>query len=632
MAFPYKYFARIFGENGDNTLVPDNNPGDGNVSYETGFGADYSKDPENVGDPGKRIDRGNYNSISGQLCQTLKQYQEVGVPAFIDSVTNGGVAFPYTQGARCYYPTDGTPSKIYESLINGNIVLPGTDSAQWKDLGENPLFNEITEPATASPGARTLEYADVTVDVTLPFDPSITTNPVGGGNAMCFDSEGNLWMANRIDSLISPQDVMVNKYLFDGVRFLQTNISFSLSDFGPNSITIFGMALDLNGDMWITNGATNGNTKKYTFSAGTFSYSGIEIITSSGNNSGIAIDIEGNLWVGGPGGTTISKWNWNGTTFIVDGASFATTGAIAFNVDANGDIWTAAGITGQMTKYNFVAGNFVAAGGTFDFDPTTFLNGQSITGIVRGFCTGPDGNIYMRDTINAQRFEWVHKIYYKGTNINQAGLGDLVALDDNLEAPDDTIISISEVVDADNVYTGTIFSDGIIPGDSSTRITSDGDHVTLSNAGELVLRRPLSVREYPILKDPEISITTSTAGLSVLDRKYANCPAGLYVLDFSYNWSLDATNSDFVAELEINGILQGTSDQIHHEEPKESAGNDGDGRGTAQKQVFANAYAFELIDAGEIRVIFTIQPNAGGVEAAAWSILGQLKQVKNDTL
>jgi hypothetical protein len=105
--------------------------------------------------------------------------------------------------------------------------------------------------------------------------------------------------------------------------------------------------------------------------------------------------------------------------------------------------------------------------------------------------------------------------------------------------------------------------------------------------------------------------------------------AGDYRVHFETNQSYDASNSSIIFEAEIDGTLQGTSDEVFRMEPQDSGGNDGDGRGTSQKHIFKQSYPFTLASDGDIDVRFAFASSVGGVEAAMWNTSIRLEKVEN---
>jgi hypothetical protein len=123
-----KYFVNPFAVAGNKTPVPDTIQGDGSVSYEQGFGPDYSRNK--ALDPlAKDVPRDQTNELYFDITQAVQQYQQLGTPDFITSVDNLGLPFPYAINARVRY-NPGSGFKTYQSLANSNTALP-TDTTKW---------------------------------------------------------------------------------------------------------------------------------------------------------------------------------------------------------------------------------------------------------------------------------------------------------------------------------------------------------------------------------------------------------------------------------------------------------------------------------------------------------------------
>lgn len=133
-----KYFKYPFATAGDKTAIPETTQPDGTMSYQEGFSVDYQDDyPDDAN--AKAIPRDETNQLFFDMTNTLKQYQEFGVPDFISSSDNLGTPFPYAINAMVRYTNN-----IYISLADANVALP-TDDTQWRllDLGEFLDADEI---------------------------------------------------------------------------------------------------------------------------------------------------------------------------------------------------------------------------------------------------------------------------------------------------------------------------------------------------------------------------------------------------------------------------------------------------------------------------------------------------------
>lgn len=121
------YFRRTFAQSGDKLAVPIDDPADGSVSYQTGYGAQYSQDPTTTA-TARRIERTKYNQILSDITTEVQRYQQNAYPEFITSSDNGGSPFSYSKGATVRYS-----GSVYRSLIDSNTTLP-TDISSWYNI------------------------------------------------------------------------------------------------------------------------------------------------------------------------------------------------------------------------------------------------------------------------------------------------------------------------------------------------------------------------------------------------------------------------------------------------------------------------------------------------------------------
>lgn len=126
MSATQKFIRALFGDLGTRTAVPDLTQPDGSVSYQAGYGPDYARVKT---DPlAKNIERDKMNQLFYDLSLNQRQYQLNGHPEYVPAADNGGVAPTYAAGATVLY-TDGF---LYDSLVAGNNVVPGTDVTKWQ--------------------------------------------------------------------------------------------------------------------------------------------------------------------------------------------------------------------------------------------------------------------------------------------------------------------------------------------------------------------------------------------------------------------------------------------------------------------------------------------------------------------
>ena len=116
-----KPFTTPFAENGDVMFIPETAQSDGSVSYETGFGPDYSADPldANV----KPVPRAGHNELFNQITGSIGDIQRQGAADWYpEFAADGGYpknAIVWDQGDR------------WKSQIDGNATRPNVDEIAW---------------------------------------------------------------------------------------------------------------------------------------------------------------------------------------------------------------------------------------------------------------------------------------------------------------------------------------------------------------------------------------------------------------------------------------------------------------------------------------------------------------------
>lgn len=116
------YFDRPFCNTGTKTTVPDGTQSDGSVSYEVGYGIDYTLDP--LTNPSALdIEQGKMNQLFYDITSALQNWQQNAFPPFITSTMNGGTAYSYSKGNAVRYG-----GVTYVSLINANTDTPPTSN------------------------------------------------------------------------------------------------------------------------------------------------------------------------------------------------------------------------------------------------------------------------------------------------------------------------------------------------------------------------------------------------------------------------------------------------------------------------------------------------------------------------
>lgn len=136
-----KYFLNPFAINGDKESIPDASDPNGFVSYDTGYGYDYERDPDPLIDPlTKDIERDKMNQIFFDITENIKFMQDSGgVPEW--SAARVAVA-GYPRDAKVVYA-----GITYTSTVNNNVSTPGS-SATW-------ILGGQTDPTIISISALT---------------------------------------------------------------------------------------------------------------------------------------------------------------------------------------------------------------------------------------------------------------------------------------------------------------------------------------------------------------------------------------------------------------------------------------------------------------------------------------------
>lgn len=142
-----KYYIRPFAQIGDKTAIPNDTQVSGSVSYEQGFGSDYIK--PKIDPTSKMVPRNQFNDLMHDVTDNIQQYQQHGVPNFITTADNGGVAFPYSKWARVRYETSPGVFNIYESLVDANSTLP-TDLTKWQAINSSGVVARVQLGANES--------------------------------------------------------------------------------------------------------------------------------------------------------------------------------------------------------------------------------------------------------------------------------------------------------------------------------------------------------------------------------------------------------------------------------------------------------------------------------------------------
>ncbi|WP_165708345.1 tail fiber protein [Pectobacterium polaris] len=136
-----KFFRIPFASSGDRQTIPDATQSSGAVSFPSGWGGDYAKDPT-VDANAKPVEREAMNAILYAITNAVRQYQVFGFPEYITPADNNGAAFAYNSGAAVRYRASAALSfKSYVSVDDNNTSVPGADTEKWQEF----IYREATE-------------------------------------------------------------------------------------------------------------------------------------------------------------------------------------------------------------------------------------------------------------------------------------------------------------------------------------------------------------------------------------------------------------------------------------------------------------------------------------------------------
>ncbi|MBN3343598.1 Ig-like domain-containing protein [Pectobacterium brasiliense] len=141
-----KFFRVPFAQSGDRQTIPDALQSSGVVSFPSGWGGDYAKDPT-VDANAKPVEREAMNAILYAITNAVRQYQVSGFPEYITPADNNGGAFSYSSSAVVRYRAAADqPFKSYVSIADNNTSVPGSDETKWQEfIYREATTQEITE-------------------------------------------------------------------------------------------------------------------------------------------------------------------------------------------------------------------------------------------------------------------------------------------------------------------------------------------------------------------------------------------------------------------------------------------------------------------------------------------------------
>jgi sugar lactone lactonase YvrE len=250
--------------------------------------------------------------------------------SLFDCATPGAVV---DESGVCVPPSGSTPpADTWLAILNiarnpGTVAIPGLYSLAAK----NPAYGP-------SPTAA-------------PNDWTVSLNFTGGGlsepTALAIDAAGNVWVANYNNAVteLSPTGVA-----------LSPPGGFS----GGGLQESFGLAIDSAGHVWVCNeqgiaaGSVRGSVTELaadgTILSGDNGFAGGSVDFPES----IAIGLDGHVWVGNFGNSTLTNLDANGAVVSAPGvySGGGLSFPVALTVDQSGDLWIANQGADQLSEYS----------------------------------------------------------------------------------------------------------------------------------------------------------------------------------------------------------------------------------------------------------------------------------------
>lgn len=169
------FYQQPFANSGDKSAIPFPVQPDGSVSYNQGFGFDYSRDKAT--DPlAKDVPRQPFNQALFDVTDNLGWWQRHCAPEFVDDSDGLGNPLVYGKGALVRWrSTPLDPYRTYISTIDGNNYAPDNPD-QWAVLpsGYAPNADTTSTDLIVTPSYVTNRLASFTVTV-----PAASTTVAG---------------------------------------------------------------------------------------------------------------------------------------------------------------------------------------------------------------------------------------------------------------------------------------------------------------------------------------------------------------------------------------------------------------------------------------------------------------------
>jgi hypothetical protein len=230
------YFDKAFGVDGTRATVPDSVQSDGSVSYDQGFGVDYTL--PNTNPSYKYMPQDKFNQLFFDITSAIQTIQQGSAPAFITSLMNGGTPFSYpinaavTLGGVTYISNTGsntdTPpsSKWSVYTLSGSNFFVGGQSTGPANAQVLASLSPATGFSLSSPGdtisftVGTTNTGPATMAVTTPAI-SATAIQKNSGSGLVALSGGEMVGGNLATLTVSAAGTLVLDAGLPASLFLQ---------------------------------------------------------------------------------------------------------------------------------------------------------------------------------------------------------------------------------------------------------------------------------------------------------------------------------------------------------------------------------------------------------------------------
>lgn len=134
-----KFFVYPFAVAGVTTPIPDPTQVSGSVSYQQGFGIDYTL-PYGSNPNALPVPLGSMNQLFNDITSAIQQWQVHGIPDFITTLDNDGSPYPYDIYSLVRFDP-GTGVQVYISTISNNTTDP-TNTTNWAQVSGGGGFGQ----------------------------------------------------------------------------------------------------------------------------------------------------------------------------------------------------------------------------------------------------------------------------------------------------------------------------------------------------------------------------------------------------------------------------------------------------------------------------------------------------------